>query len=292
MGLVNHSLGSKEDLNYFSDMPHFKDKEIQLQYEGYINTPLLWQHQDVYGLQQLDIHPYNISNFNQSVPEGLRLGKRVERFVSHELSQDEHTTLLVENIQIQKDKRTLGELDALLLYNDQPIHLEIVYKFYLYDARVGDNELDHWIGPNRKDTLVKKLDKLKNKQLPLLFNPHTQPLLQDLNLDIKNLQQRVLFKAQLFTPYNDANISFELLNKTCIKGFYISFKHLKVLDNNKFYIPNKINWLSEKQTQSNWLPYDKFYEAVNPYILNKTSPLCWVKFPNGIVQKFFVAWWD
>ena len=29
-----------------------------------------------------------------------------------------------------------------------------------------------------------------------------------------------------------------------------------------------------------------------PIIQNKTSPLCWIKYPNGEVKKFFVVWWD
>ena len=271
---------------------HHKTKETQLQYQGYANTPLLWNDREVYNLKQLEFTPETTERFTEVLPDTLRLGKRVERFVSHELSHDASIDILAENIQIQQDKLTLGELDVLLLHNNQPVHLEIVYKFYLYDARVGTSELEHWIGPNRSDTLVKKLDKLKDKQLPLLFNSHTMPVLERLNLTPNDILQRVWFKAQLFTPYQDYDIAFNLLNKACLKGFYIRPHQLKLFVDCKFNIPNKINWLQETEIHVNWLNYNAFYEAVSVIINNKTSPLCWVKFPNGNIQKFFVVWWD
>jgi len=62
----------------------------------------------------------------------------------------------------------VGELDCLILRDKKPIHLEVIYKFYLYDASVGDTEIAHFIGPNRKDSLIEKLTKLQEKQLPIL----------------------------------------------------------------------------------------------------------------------------
>ncbi|GAA4296834.1 DUF1853 family protein [Aestuariibaculum suncheonense] len=270
---------------------HYKIKTLQQQYQGYAQTPLLWTKQDIFGLKQLDINLDCQLPFTETVSDGLRLGKRVERFVSHELRHTPQLELLAENIQIQQDKLTLGELDVLLLHNNRPIHLEIVYKFYLYDASVGTHELEHWIGPNRSDTLVKKLDKLKNKQLPLLFNTYTQPILKDLQLSTEHIQQRVWFKAQLFKPFQVEDLSFQLLNKTCLKGFYIHFEELKVLSDSKFFIPNKINWLQNTQTHVDWLNYDAFHQKVQELTNHKTSPLCWIKYPNGRLQKFFVVWW-
>ena len=36
---------------------------------------------------------------------------------------------------------------------DKYIHIEMQYKFYLYDESF-ENEIDRYIGPNRNDTLV------------------------------------------------------------------------------------------------------------------------------------------
>ncbi|WNH12308.1 DUF1853 family protein [Thalassobellus suaedae] len=269
-----------------------KFKQIQLQYQGYLNTPLLWKTHEVFGLKQLELNKQDHLVFNEMIPDNLRLGKRVERFVTAELEKNKHIHVLLENIQIQNEKLTIGELDCILKRDETPIHLEIIYKFYLYDPNLGSTEIEHWIGPNRNDNLLKKLTKLKNKQLPLLHNIYTKPHLDTLNLKAESIWQRVYFKAQLFIPYHANTIDFRLLNKDCLKGFYIPFSEVEQFATCKFYIPNKIDWLIEVQTQIDWLPYNQFLEKITVLINKKTAPLCWVKFPKGAVQKFFVVWWD
>ncbi len=265
---------------------------LKLQYQGYLNTPLLWKAHEVFGLKQLELNNQNYSVFNEILPDNLRLGKRVERFVSAELNKNESVEILLENVQIQNQKLTIGELDCIIKHDKTPIHLEIIYKFYLYDPKVGKTEIEHWIGPNRNDNLLKKLTKLKDKQLPLLYNIHTKPHLDALNLKAEKLLQRVYFKAQLFTPYTNNTADFKILNKDCLKGFYISFSELEQFASCKFYIPNKADWLVEVQTQVDWLPYTLFLEKITTLINKKTAPLCWIKFPKGAVKKFFVVWWS
>ncbi|UMB60483.1 DUF1853 family protein [Lutibacter sp. A80] len=266
-------------------------KEIQLQYEGFLNTALLWENNDVLNLKQFILETKNTTQFNGAIVKNQRLGKRVERFLSHQLQQDNSIEILVENIQIQNNKITLGELDCILMQNNKPIHLEVIYKFYLYDATVGKTALEHWIGPNRKDSLIEKLNKLKNKQLPLLYNPFTKPLLKKLNLETTSIQQQVLFKAQLFIPYQIKNIDFNALNQDCVKGFYIHFNELQQFNTCKFYIPTKINWLQEIETQSKWLNFETFSQKLEVFIHQKIAPLCWLKNSNGETEKFFVVWW-
>lgn len=267
-----------------------KLKSTQLQYQGYLNTPLLWITNALFDLKHLEIPEQSTKIFTEIIPDNLRLGKRVERFVMAELKQLDSVEVIVENVQIQDGKITIGELDCLLKLNDIPVHLEIIYKFYLYDSSVGYSEIDHCIGPNRNDSLNKKLDKLKNKQLPLLYNKHTKPLLDDLLLNEKNIKQRIYFKAQLFIPFR-SDVKFEILNKECLAGFYIHFSALTQFSEAKFYIPSKIDWLVQVHSRVTWLNFDHFEAVVRLLYKNQTSPLCWVKFPKGIIQKFFVVWW-
>ena len=269
-----------------------KSKHIQLQFQGFLKTLFLWQNHDLMGLKQLELPKADDFAFNKPLPNNLRLGKRVERFVSAELKRYKNISICCENLQIQQEKITLGELDCILKWQDFPIHLEIVFKFYLYDARVGTNEIEHWIGPNRNDTLIKKLNKLKNKQLPLLHNASTKYILEDLNLKVSQIKQLVYFKAQLFLPYESETPKFSLLNKDCLKGFYVHFSELRQFENCKFFIPGKVNWLMEVQIQIDWLPFALFQEKIEQLIKNKVSSLCWIRFPNGTSQKFFVVWWE
>lgn len=266
-------------------------KDIQLQYKGFLNTPQLWENNEVFELQQFELPNIKTPLFDGFLPKNQRLGRRVENFLSHQLKQDATIRILVENSQIQNKKITVGELDFLIETNKNPIHLEVIYKFYLYDASVGKTELEHWIGPNRRDSLVAKLNKLKNKQLPLLYNPFTEPLLKKLHLKTETIQQQVLFKAQLFVPYKIANTELKSLNNNCINGFYIHLNELQQFKRCKFYIPSKINWLQEIQTQTKWQSFEQFSQTINVFLNQKSAPLCWLKHPNGETEKFFVVWW-
>ena len=269
----------------------YKSKNIQLQYQGYLNTPLLWENNEILGLKQLEFSKQGAHQIKESLSEPMLLGKRVERFVIAELQQQHNIKIILENAQINNQKLTIGEIDCILMQEEIPIHLEIIYKFYLYDTTMGSTEIDYWIGPNRNDTLAKKLHKLKDKQLPLLYNEHTKPILNALHLNVEQIQQRVCFKAQLFIPYK-TNIAFDVLNKECLAGFYIRFSEIEQFAHCKFYIPIKIDWLLEVQTQVAWLPYSQFNEKITPMIANKIAPLCWIKFPKGSIQKFFIVWWS
>lgn len=262
----------------------------QKRYQGFLKTPCLWKSGTIFNLQQFEIASKS-DKINLVLDEKLRLGKYVERLVSFELSQQNNISILAENIQIQDCKITLGELDCLLLRNNKPIHLEVIYKFYLYDDSVGNSEIDHFIGPNRKDSLHEKLTKLKEKQFPLLYTDTCKTYLDKLDLDPKDISQQVYFKAQLFVPFSDKNIELKTLNTDCIVGFYINQTELHLFKDCKFYIPNKKDWLVLPYTHVNWLNFDAFKTITQDYLEQKFSALCWVKFNNGALKKLFLVWW-
>ncbi|MDY0779551.1 DUF1853 family protein [Tenacibaculum sp. IB213877] len=268
------------------------NKALQLQYQGFLQTPFLWHSSIVENLQQFDLQCTHVSLLIKEIKRETRLGKLVEQFVFHQLNQDNSIKTLAENIQIQNGKITLGEIDCLLVKDSKPIHLEIIYKFYLYDESVGDTEVEHWIGPNRRDSLIEKLTKLKEKQLPLLYHPLTKPILDELKLSSDKIKQQVYFKAQLFVPLQDFGKEFELINNSCIEGFYIYEEELEQFSNCKFYIPTKHNWLIKPFTQIHWLNYNDFKSKLSIFLAEENSPLCWVKKPNGEMMKFFVVWWS
>ncbi|HUH27726.1 DUF1853 family protein [Gelidibacter sp.] len=264
---------------------------LQRNFEGYLTTPLLWHDTDVYGLQQCALKGMSSNSFTEKSNENLRLGKLVEQFVFHQLEGDDSYSILTKNIQIQDGKRTLGELDALLITENGPVHLEIIYKFYLYDPDEGHTELSHWIGPNRKDSLLLKLRKLKEKQLPLLYHPNTQSLLDELGLNSSKIKQQVLFKAQLFLPLDLLNNNvFSHLNPNCVKGFYLKINDLARFDLGQFYIPKKTDWLMELHNDVKWLDFREFFIDITHWTDNKLAPMCWLKL-NGNYSKFFVVWW-
>ena len=265
-------------------------EDLQRNFEGYLNTPLLWSGAEVYNLKQCVLEDSIAQRFSKKMANYLRLGKLVERFVCHQLLGVPFCDILAENIQIQDGKRTIGELDVLLTLKDCPIHLEVIYKFYLYDPEEGNNELSHWIGPNKKDSLLEKLDKLKNRQLPLLYHPKTEPLLTYLKIKRDDIKQQVLFKGQLYLPLHYQKPVFVTLNLECVQGFYVKKNDLHQFKNAQFYIPDKINWLMAVDNYVNWSNYDDFTTEVEGWLDRKMSPLCWLK-ETDLKRKFFVVWW-
>jgi len=269
---------------------HQQTKDIQKRYDGFLQTNCLWKNNAVFDLHQFKIEQ-NSSKINIDIDEKLRLGKYIERFVSYQLEQENTITILCENVQIQKEKRTLGELDCILLKNKKPIHLEIIYKFYLYNSSIGNNEIEHFIGPNKKDSLLEKLTKLKEKQLPLLYSKECKSYLKTINLFVDNIEQQVYFKAQLFVPFSNLNIELSSINKKCIVGFFINRKELAQFKDCKFYIPIKKDWLVKPHQNVDWINFHQFKENSDEYLARDFSPLCWLKKANGEIEKFFLVWW-
>jgi hypothetical protein len=268
-----------------------KTKNIQKRYDGFLQTSCLWKDDAVYELNQFEITKKS-SKINIEIDEKLRLGKYIERFVSYQLEQENNIDIVCENVQIQQEKRTLGELDCIILKDRNPIHLEIIYKFYVYDSAVGESEVDHFIGPNRKDSLVEKLTKLKEKQLPLLYTDSCSEYLKTINLDSTKIKQQVYFKTQLFIPISNQNIQLTALNKNCIVGFYSNQKELEQFTDCKFHIPIKKDWLIKPHQNVNWLNFNQFENDSKEYLERNFSPLCWLKKPNGTMEKFFLIWWN
>ena len=271
---------------------HYNTKELQLQYQGFCESNLLWINTLNKKLQQIDNHSNYTNLFKLKINTKLRLGKLVEQFVFNELLFDSSIKIIIENLQIQDDKITVGELDCILTKDERIIHLEIVYKFYLYDASAGKSEMERWIGPNRRDSFYEKYEKLVHKQLPLLYHPKTKEVLETYNLPVKNIEQRVYFKAQLFPHISEIDNKFPLINNECIEGFYIYEKELNQFMNCKFYIPSKPNWLVKPHANVEWLPYESYTSFLSEYLEQKNAPLCWLKKPNGVISKFFVVWWQ
>ena len=264
-------------------------KDVQQRYDGFLKTPCLWKNTTVYNMHQFEITPKS-NKIDLDIDDKLRLGKYIERLVSFELSQNPSVKILAENLQIQQEKTTLGEIDCLLLQDEKPIHLEVIYKFYVYDASEGTSEIDFFIGPNRKDALIEKLKKLSEKQLPLLHSNHCKTYLESLSLKASRIEQQVYFKAQLFIPFGKT-VVLNILNPECIVGYYIKKENLSQFLECKFYIPEKIDWIIEPHTQVDWLNYRNFIEITIPILDRKFSPLFWLKQPNGLLSKYFLVWW-
>ena len=270
-----------------------QEKNINsLQYQGYLDTEDIFTPENNPFSQTL----FEINNTSQpkkfDIKENLMLGKRVEAFFRVQIKESDSYEILLENIQIQKEKRTIGELDFILKNTQAETikHVEVTYKFYLFDPNVKGDEINKWIGPNRNDDLVKKIMKLSSHQFPLLYSQECKETTQ-LNTD--TIKQEVFFKAQLYIPFNLLKHKFLSINSKAICGYYISFEEFKSskLNQIEYFIPKKQNWLISEKENTTWSSFDAIQEEIGKTIQEKKSPLVWLKNKNGTTQRLFITWW-
>lgn len=266
---------------------------IQHQYEGAILTPALWKGDAIAGLEQIELDFTNIPPFKGQINPNLVLGKRAETFIEHVLKHAPRYNLIASNIQLQDQKKTIGELDYILFDNKDNtyIHLELVSKFYVYIDNGTDKEIQHWVGPNRKDNFEDKLKKLNSKQLPILYHPITRATLEKINIDVNIVKQKVYYQGQLFIPYGPQK-KYKTVNNDCIYGYYFKAYELtkKAFGNYLFYLPEKQDWYSDPSQHNIWEDFDTIRIKIGTALGSKKSPLVWMKTDNAI-EKFIVVWW-
>lgn len=225
-------------------------------------------------------------------PSDLILGKQAETYLEAAFEQSKNYEVITKNLQVIEDKITIGEIDFILKNQENElIHLELVYKFYLYD-HAYKNELHRWIGPNRKDALYKKLAKLKEKQLPLLHHPTTQKTIKEIGVTQPIEKQQVCYLAHLFLPSNlPANESLKCINTNCVSGYYLHQKEINTLDKNALYfIPDKKDWIIDPMMNHTWKCFEVIFPEINYWLVQKRSPMIWVK-NNQRFERIFVVWW-
>ncbi len=228
------------------------------------------------------------------MPDNLRLGNRLERFFSFLIQESKQYELLAENIQIIENKLTLGELDFLVFdtYTNQTLHIELGGKVYLYDFRI-EQELARWIGPNRRDSLLNKTKKLEEKQFPLLYTESTKKILQKNNIEVDYIVQQVCLKARLFLPFGSIGKIPPYISKKNIKGYYVDIATFLESDfkSYSYFIPEKQDWIVSPKYGEKWLSHTAIIPFIESALLQKQSPLVWVRKSENIFETIIVVWW-
>lgn len=244
-----------------------------------------------------DLQTFHLSELKLStdyefqLTNNIRLGHLAEKIVSLLIKSSSNYRMLYENIQIIEDKKTLGEIDFIVenTISNQIIHIEFAYKFYLFDASISSEPIKNWIGPNRNDSLERKLEKLKNKQFPLLYHKCTKSKLN--NLIIAELSQALCLLVSLFIPY-ECKQYFSPAYQKAIKGYYFNLDKFRSLHNTKktYYIPPKKEWGINPADNDIWTDYYTVEKEISKCIGEKQSPLCWQKEEDSY-SVFFIIWW-
>ena len=192
------------------------------------------------------------------IKENLRLGHRVEKIVSDLIKASTNYKIRYENIQIKEGNKTIGEIDFIIeeIKSKQLIHLELAYKFYLFDPSLSSSQFNNWIGPNRNDSLKDKVAKLKNKQFPLLYKPQTKAILSE--VATVAIKQKLCLLTSLYVPYQ-TEVQLEPEYQKAVKGYYIKYDLFKKVasKNNYFYVPAKKDWGINPASNKDWYRYQE-----------------------------------
>jgi hypothetical protein len=259
---------------------------------SFISAPELKINSEKYPFENFNFLDEKIADSQFSFPKNLVLGMQAEACFEAYLNSTKNYKLLTANLQINGAIETLGELDYIVkdLKSDKIIHIELACKFYLYDENAGASKEEKWIGPNRKDSLFDKLEKVKLKQFPLLQKEETIKKLATLQIETPTLQQLCL-KAFLFLPQK-INRSFLLKNYSdCVVGYWIKHTDFTEDDKTALYArPTKKEWLLPIEAIENWYSFSEITKEIELQIQNKKSPLIYKKMPHKM-ERFFVVWW-
>lgn len=274
----------------------FTAKQLQQQFEGFLKTNALF----------LDTRVLPYSNFELSSPINCRLnsshekelssqlyvGKRMEIFFKAYIEHSKNLNLVTHSLQVVNDKKkTLGELDFIIEKKRKLLHIELVYKFYIYDPTYHENSLHCFMGPKRKDFLYKKIEKLRNHQFPMLFNAFTQKQLKELALPTSHFEQKLSFMAKVFLPLNKEVNLPSYINPKTVSGFWLRFSELKLLNkSHNYFIPERQDWMVvPNDSNYTFENFESVEKQVRSQIKSGITPMIWEKTKEEKFNRYFVC---
>lgn len=151
-------------------------------------------------LLALDMSPQPLLNHLEENCRSRRLGLVFESYWHFFLQQDEETELIAHNLPVRDGGRTLGEFDVLYFCHrrQQAIHLELALKYFMATPQPlqAGSPMSQWLGPNSRDRLDIKWQRMRDHQLALPATPAGRAALNELG--ISEIAQEVAVKGWLF----------------------------------------------------------------------------------------------
>lgn len=182
------------------------------------------------------------------------------------------------NVQIIDQGKTLGELDLLLDNGQQQWHLELALKFYL---GYGNEQGQHWVGPNRADLLARKIRHTHEHQLPMRQNPQTQQQLSELNWQPQ--ASLAVMRGCLFYPANpayQANLPPEVATDHWRGHWCHAQQAADYLPKGRWYVLAKPQWLSPALTTFS-IGREELLEYLRTHFRHLTYPCCVIQTEEG-----------
>ncbi|MBO0593761.1 DUF1853 family protein [Cellulophaga sp. E16_2] len=261
------------------------------QVKGFLQTQELWN--DTFnGIPQFKFPELNLIDFRlQPIPKNIRLGHQIEYIFQQLIAHSTSYKTLLFNQPIRNEKITTGEIDFILqnTKNQEIIHVELTYKFYIIDTNISD-EIHQLVGPNRKDAFYEKVQKIKHKQFALLKTKEAIQFLESKHINVHNIISKACFKAQLFKPYFEDAI-LKTLNENCIVGSWLSLNEFKLslFNENLYYLLKKQEWIIVPTFDVEWKIYQSIIGDIYKAHERKQAPMLWMKDKNNKLHKIFIV---
>lgn len=165
-----------------------------------------------------------------------RLGRRFEALILTQLQHQPHLELVLQHHAFRDNKRTLGEIDALLYHRlrREYWHWEFTFKHYLGVTA------DYWPGPNPNDHFHRKYQHGLTHQFPLVRDSIVQ---QQLPGPIA--QQHLISRGVLYYPAATTLAPPQGAAPQHLRGLWWSESQLPTT--NRYLIMPKYYWLNGQQ---------------------------------------------
>lgn len=268
---------------------------------GFLNTPPLWTKKQ-FGIQQFEFPEIDLAHLTtKPFPQKIRLGHQMEYVFKQLIEHSNNYGVLLHNLPIKQEKRTIGEIDFILkpriekennVQSAQLIHIELTYKFYLIIPEITE-PIHQLMGPNKRDMFFTKMEKIRNKQFELLHSPDAISALAKIHIDHSTIAHQTCFKAQLFQAYDCSSISIRPLSKKGIVGSWLRFDDFNTAKFRKFYfyLPFKAEWVIAPHNDVLWVSHFEMLMDINIRLLKENAPMVWIKKAEKEFEKVFIVWW-
>lgn len=239
-------------------------------------------------LRQLDVDPTPLLEWLDQKQSPL-LGIYFESLLAFWLQHLPDIELLAQNLRVGQPGLQLGEFDLLFhdLAQQQLIHWEVTVKFYL---RYGKADYQ-WLGPNPRDSLQRKLNKVFNRQLRLSDHPRAQQVLQQ-ELGLHQLVPQAFVKGYLFYPYdrdwrNPTQIPVGV-SASHLKGWWCRHAEVPVRlrscpAENRWLLLPRLQWLSPvvRENATGLMDENELLECLGEYFSEHYKALLLVELKAG-----------
>jgi hypothetical protein len=191
---------AKPYLRQMSDDVHTSISH-RIRMKGFLDSPSLFAEAMPDGTRVFHAEPGGGVPAEPDIGEAvtMRLGHMAERYFAAWLAAHPRYESRVQNLQVISDGRTLGEIDFIVddLRAGETLHIELAYKIYVLQI---SNDGTEWVGPNGKDSLRGKLQKLRSRQFPLVAHPICRKALDAIGIAPEALRSVACIKGQLYVP--------------------------------------------------------------------------------------------